>query len=173
MGEAQARLHATPPPDEFQDGAPECWTRIIEHGYEYLADELAPLRPATSSFIHMDYHPLNILVEGGLLTGVIDWAGAAAGDRRADLARTAVTLETAPIPPGPLRPLMAAMRQLVLRNWRAGYRSAAGSLPDYRPFRRWAAASLLREVSRAIGRPEVWADPDYTRVLEDIASGLR
>jgi aminoglycoside phosphotransferase (APT) family kinase protein len=173
MGEAQARLHYLAPPAEFAPGSPESWTRLVHPGYQYLADELAAQNPATSAFIHMDFHPLNILALDGRFTGVVDWAGAAAGDPRADLARTEVTLATAPIPPGPMRPVLAVLRRLMLRGWREGYRSAAGSIPDYRPFRRWAAASLLREVSRVVGRPGVWAEPEYLQRLHDIAGGAR
>lgn len=173
MGEAQARLHSLAPPAEFEAGAPESWTRLVEPGFQHLADELAKQNLATSVFIHMDFHPLNILALDGRFTGVVDWAGAAAGDRRADLARTEVTMATAPIPPGPMRPVLAVLRRLMLRGWREGYRSAAGSIPDYRPFRRWAAASLLREVSRVMGRPGVWAEPEYVQRLHDIAGGAR
>jgi aminoglycoside phosphotransferase (APT) family kinase protein len=35
--------------------------------------------------IHMDFHPGNVLVDGGRLTGVVDWDGAARGDRHFDL----------------------------------------------------------------------------------------
>ena len=171
MGATQARLHSLNPPQEFQQGAPESWTGLVQPGYERLAEELGVFGLSTSAFIHMDFHPLNILAENGHLTGVVDWAGAAAGDPRADLARTDVTLETAPIPPGPMRPVLTVLRRLMLRGWREGYRSVAGSIPDYRPFRRWAAASLLREVSRVVGRPGVWAEPEYLGRLHGIAGG--
>jgi aminoglycoside phosphotransferase (APT) family kinase protein len=38
------------------------------------------------TWIHGDLHPRNILVEGGLLTGIIDWGDLTAGDRATDLA---------------------------------------------------------------------------------------
>jgi hypothetical protein len=38
-----------------------------------------------ADLIHVDYHPGNVLVSGGRITGVIDWDGAARGDRRFDL----------------------------------------------------------------------------------------
>ena len=34
---------------------------------------------------HMDFHPGNVLVDAGRITGVIDWDGAARGDRHFDL----------------------------------------------------------------------------------------
>jgi aminoglycoside phosphotransferase (APT) family kinase protein len=42
--------------------------------------------------VHMDFHPGNVLVERGRLTGVIDWDGAARGDRHLDLVTLRFTL---------------------------------------------------------------------------------
>ncbi len=169
MGATQARLHSCPPPPDLVEGAPQSWMRLIEPGYEHLIDDLLRLEPASSAFIHMDFHPLNVLSDGHAITGVVDWAGACAGDPRADLARTEITLETAPAPPGPLKPIVVVLRRLIMRWWLQGYEEAAGQLPDYKPFRRWAAAGLLREVNRVMGHPEVWAGPAYAEVLRRLA----
>ncbi|MBE9159193.1 aminoglycoside phosphotransferase family protein [Nodosilinea sp. LEGE 06152] len=46
---------------------------------------IAPIdTPAT--WLHGDLHPRNILVEDGLLTGIIDWGDITSGDRATDLA---------------------------------------------------------------------------------------
>jgi hypothetical protein len=37
-----------------------------------------------SDLVHLDYHPGNILVSDGRITGVVDWDGAARGDRHLD-----------------------------------------------------------------------------------------
>ncbi len=49
-------------------------------------------RDSTPSIVHMDYHPLNVMVQGVRVTGVIDWANADTGDRHLDAAMTAVIL---------------------------------------------------------------------------------
>jgi aminoglycoside phosphotransferase (APT) family kinase protein len=66
-----------------------------------LAAALARLRAgaaefqnAPPSFLHLDYHPQNVLVKGLRVTGVIDWANAAIGDRHFDAATTAVIMST-------------------------------------------------------------------------------
>jgi aminoglycoside phosphotransferase (APT) family kinase protein len=66
-----------------------------------LAEALERLRrratefgTAPPSFLHMDYHPQNVLVKGLHVMGVIDWAHAAIGDRHFDAATTAVILST-------------------------------------------------------------------------------
>ncbi len=156
FGMAQARVHAVAPPAELQANAPHDWVSRAGKQYVALSEHVLSLQPATDSLIHMDFHPLNLIVEGATLTGIIDWSGAAAGDRRADLARTVATLVAAPVPPGPLSPLLNVARKLIIRAWRSGYEETAGPMPDYRPFLAWAGATLLDEIESLIGRPGVW-----------------
>jgi hypothetical protein len=40
---------------------------------------------AGDDLVHMDFHPGNVLVDRGRLTGVVDWDGAVRGDRHFDL----------------------------------------------------------------------------------------
>ncbi len=71
-----------------------------------------------------------------------------------------------------MHPVLVVLRHFVVRWWRSAYAAETGSIPDYSPFRRWAAASLLREVSRVIDRPDVWAGPEYVTLLRSIADGV-
>ena len=61
---------------------------------ERLRRRAAEFKDAPPSFLHLDYHPQNVLVKGLRVTGVIDWANAAIGDRHFDAATTAVILST-------------------------------------------------------------------------------
>ena len=160
FGRAQAQLHAVAPPPEFAENAPQEWVSRLEERYSELAAGALSLGLATDSLIHMDFHPLNVLSDGRAMTGIVDWAGAAAGDRRADLARTVVTLLAAPVPPGPMRPLLNLARTVILRAWRSGYEELAGPMSDYRPLMAWAGATLLAEITLVIGRPNVWGTQD-------------
>ena len=165
FGRTQARIHAVAAPAAFVASAPADWLSRISERDAGLAEHVRSLRPSTRSLIHMDFHPLNLIVDGGKITGILDWAGAAAGDPRADLARTAATLLSAPVPPGPLKPLLNVARGLVLRAWRSGYEELAGPMPDYRPFLPWARATLLAETELVMDRPEVWAtEQDVARL---------
>lgn len=157
FGRMQARIHAVPPPPEFTEGAPDYWVRRVSEENADLAVHASSLGLITSSLIHMDYHPLNLVSDGSTVTGVLDWAYSAAGDPRADLARTEVTILTAPIPPGPMKPFLNLARRLILRSWRSGYQQEAGRLPEFRSLRAWAAATLLAETEAVLGRPGVWA----------------
>ncbi|MER5279078.1 phosphotransferase [Streptomyces sp. NPDC002809] len=60
-----------------RSAALEHW--IADVGAEY------PAHLAGQDAVHMDFHPGNILATGGSVTGVVDWDGAARGDRRFDL----------------------------------------------------------------------------------------
>src|SRR5574341_2159817 len=102
FGHAQARVHAVSPPAELRQEAPGGWLSRVGPDHSELAKRAAALSPSTDVLIHMDYHPLNVISDGQSVTGIVDWGGAAAGDRRADLARTYITIFAAPVPPGPL-----------------------------------------------------------------------
>ena len=157
FGRTQARLHAVTPPAEFVTGAPNDWLSRVTEEYADLAVHALSLGLSTSSLIHMDYHPLNVVSDGATVTGILDWAYAAAGDPRADLARTEITILAAPVPPSPLSALLNLARKIILRAWRSGYEELAGSMPDYRPLKAWAAATLLGETELVLDRPGVWA----------------
>jgi aminoglycoside phosphotransferase (APT) family kinase protein len=156
LGRAQAMMHAVPPPPDFVASAPDDWLSRVTEQYRDLAEHARTLGLVTTSLIHMDFHPLNVLSDGKELTGIIDWARAGAGDPRADLARTEIIILAAPAPPGPTRPIIDLTRRLLLRSWRAGYRDLAGPLPDYLPLRAWAGATLLAEMELVIDNPGVW-----------------
>ena len=55
----------------------------------------------TGSVLHLDLHPLNVILTPDRGPVVFDWANAAAGDPAFDLARTLVTIGTADLPPSP------------------------------------------------------------------------
>jgi aminoglycoside phosphotransferase (APT) family kinase protein len=157
FGRTQAQLHAVEPPAEFVEAAPDDWLKRVPGEYADLAAHALSLDLSTSCFVHMDFHPINLVSDGTTVTGILDWSYAAAGDPRADLARTEITLLAAPIPPGPFRPLLNLARSLILRAWRSGYEELAGPMPDFRRLRAWAGATLLLETELAMGRPGVWA----------------
>ncbi len=59
---------------------------------QWAVYESARFRGESSAVLHMDYHPLNVLVKGAHVTGVIDWVSAECGDRHLDVATTATIL---------------------------------------------------------------------------------
>src|SRR5262249_7807916 len=59
-----------------------------------LAARAGQFRVAEPSLLHMDYHPMNVLVSGIRVTGVIDWVNADVGDRHLDAAMTTAMLSS-------------------------------------------------------------------------------
>jgi len=70
------------------------WVREVgASGTHMIGDDLT----------HMDFHPGNVLVDGGRLSGVVDWDGAVRGDRHFDLVTLRFVLAgTAPGLLGPI-----------------------------------------------------------------------
>jgi aminoglycoside phosphotransferase (APT) family kinase protein len=63
------------------------------HGaVDWLVDHCPP-EPARLSICHGDFHPLNLLVQDGRVTGVLDWPGFMIADPVSDVATTTVLVE--------------------------------------------------------------------------------
>jgi hypothetical protein len=97
---------------EYSDRTRRLLARIREvgaaAGTQMIGDDL----------VHMDFHPGNVLVSGGRLTGVIDWDGAVRGDRFFDLVTLRFTLAgTAP----ELTPLVDERLELLSPRRRDAY----------------------------------------------------
>lgn len=75
---------------------------------------------------HGDFHPLNLLVEGGQVTAVLDWPNVLVADPACDVAATRVILELTPLQvlriSGPRRWAAQAFIRFVLARYLASYR---------------------------------------------------
>jgi hypothetical protein len=166
MGLQQARIHAATVAETLSDALPPWIARAGETDYA-LKERLAGITraPHTRALLHLDYHPLNIMTANGALTCVLDWANAAIGDPRADIARTVCLLRLAPTPPGTPTALGYALRLMLELAWRTGYRRAAGRLQDMPAFYAWAGSMMERDLAPKVGRPGVWLQPrDLARI---------
>lgn len=100
--------HAYTPIDGFTPGSPlldrvlAIIANRVENGplpglreaLNLVTERAARFRYSTDSLVHMDYHPLNVMVSGVHVTGVIDWVNTDVGDRHLDAAMTAVILSS-------------------------------------------------------------------------------
>ena len=66
----------------------------LRPGYEWLVDN-RPAERESPAVCHGDFHPSNIMVNNGEVTGVIDWPGAAFADPELDVATTLVLIKVA------------------------------------------------------------------------------
>lgn len=178
FGRVQARIHALPAPPALRT-IPGRWLSLVETEEPALVARLRALVPRTDALLHLDYHPLNVLLEGGRdfdpaqriptcgpVVGVIDWTNARAGDPRTDYANTAALIATmrgwTGLPPRYER----AARHRLLRGWRRGYRDVAGPLRDLAPFHAWAGANIRRDVAHRLGQPGSYVTPAYLDRLQ-------
>jgi aminoglycoside phosphotransferase (APT) family kinase protein len=91
---------------------PELWLRAFG---------LIDVRPPAyeGCFLHRDFHPGNVLFDGGAITGVVDWVETSWGPPELDVAHCSTALSL-------LHGTGAA------EDFRAHYRDAAGTLGDHR-----------------------------------------
>jgi aminoglycoside phosphotransferase (APT) family kinase protein len=144
LGRMHARIHSLAVPAALLDVVP-AW-------------DLRHEDMAVPALLHMDYHPLNVMVDRGQVTGVLDWANVRVGDRRADLARTVTLLRLPPLPPGTPAVVQLVLRPLLEAAWRAGYRQLQRDNPfvGMAPFYAWAGEMMQRDLRPKLGRPGVW-----------------
>jgi len=155
FGATQARLHAAAPPAALREDG-RSWIDWAGGGAGALGARLRAVASAESSILHFDYHPLNVMVDAGRVSGLIDWTNVHVGDRRADVARTLAILLFAPIPPGQPARLIRALARVLAAGWRRGYREVAGPLDGMAPFHAWAGTALLNDFAPRVDRPGSW-----------------
>lgn len=116
----------------------------------------------TPVLVHLDYHTLNVMTDGGSVTGVIDWENVRLGDARFDVARTLSILCADPS----VQALPRALRQVVRtfrQSYLEGYWHTAGpaSLTTLAPFLAWSGRFMVRDLgercdAQAAMRIERW-----------------
>jgi aminoglycoside phosphotransferase (APT) family kinase protein len=167
MGRMHARIHLAPVADEVVRALPRWAPSADDLGSEFRNWRLESADVSLMSVLHLDFHPLNVMTDGRLITGVLDWANAAVGDPRADLARTVTLFRLAPIPPDMPTSVGRPMRTLMEAGWRMGYRriSQVNPFVNIDPFYAWAGAFMERDLRPKLGRPGVWLqERDLARI---------
>ena len=170
FGRAQAAVHAMSLPAALL-AHPTPWVAWANPD-DALRDCLHAAARGPDVLLHLDYHPMNVLVADGRVSAVLDWANARIGDPRADLARTASILRFAPLAPGVPRPLGSLLRRLFVAGWRRGYREVAGPIGGMAPFYAWAGEVMIRDLTPRLGRPDLpWLDLNYLERVRQWADG--
>ncbi len=172
FGRVQVAIHALPAPDALR-AHPEPWEAWAGPDPALRAC-LAALPARPPALVHLDYHPLNVLVEGGQVTAVLDWANARTGDPRADVARTLSILRLAPLPAGAAGAFAWVVRRAFEAGWRRGYRQAAGPLGGLAPFCWWAGLVMERDLAPRLGRADLpWLTPAFLDRVRCWTAGWR
>ncbi|HET7035782.1 MAG TPA: phosphotransferase [Thermomicrobiaceae bacterium] len=157
FGRMQARLHTARPPERL---------RRLGDGWLAWGQPDATLRAALqagsrqdNALLHLDYHPMNVMVQPGRTCGVLDWSNATLGEPRADVARTLTILTLLPIP-GWGDPGHAGVRRHFVRGYLRGYQQTAGALGNLDLFLAWAGGAMLRDLEPKLGRAGFWLRPE-------------
>ena len=91
-------------------------------GLEWLLAQRPP-EPKRLAICHGDFHPLNVLMDGGRVSGVVDWAMTVVADPAFDVGNTKVLLALAPLDlPAALRPLASAVCPAMANRYYKAYR---------------------------------------------------
>ena len=153
FGRFQAAIHHCPVPDELQADR-HAWIALAEPD-KSLATILVQASRERAALLHLDYHPMNVLVTAGRLSAILDWTNARAGDPRADLARTCSILHFAPLLTATSDAAEEHVRRELVAGWRHGYHAVAGPVDGMAPFLAWAGAFMVRDLAPRVGRPDL------------------
>lgn len=164
LGDMQARIHAIPGAGDLRD-VTGSWIDWVGPGEEELRSALQALDPYPDALLHLDYHVLNVMVDGMRVSGVLDWTNASVGDPRADLARTYSILALTRLPNQTDQASMEAWREALIAGWHEGYERRNGCAGDMALFYAWAGAVMARDLRPKLGRPGVWlGESDFDRI---------
>lgn len=136
LGQIHAALHALPVSAEARAALPPTG------GWPQAQDD---------AVLHLDLHPLNVLVGSDpsgapQITALLDWENVRLGPPRADVARTLSILSVGPAVLALPAPARAAVRRL-RRGYLAGYGEAGGEIGGLAPSLAWAGAFLMADLS--------------------------
>ncbi len=146
MGETQGRLNQIIAPDGLSNE--HAW---IERG----GPAIAPLRLLLEAvqdqdrLLHLDYHPLNVMMDDGHITGVIDWENTLAGPPHMDLGRSRATLRAIAI----LGMIDSTVIARLDDGLVAGHASVIGDDPHPDLSAAWGLAVTADDLSRQVGKP--------------------
>jgi aminoglycoside phosphotransferase (APT) family kinase protein len=119
----------------------ECNLEGIGPGLEWLQTH-QPEPPAQPCIVHLDFHPMNLMIHEGRFAGVLDWSDADLGDYHADVAATLLLVDAFPVRLTKLRhwlvslPGQGILRRRYLRRYR---RLLPIDDQKLRYYRAWAA----------------------------------
>lgn len=138
MGAMQRRLHEVTAPMDVP-------AVITDPDHPFAAGRGIPGLPEGDALLHLDWHPLNILVNPASreITGIVDWDNARRGHPRLDLARTSSILTVEPSLaslPAELRDVLVPFREA----WADSYGAEARSIPA--ACHLWAGRVMLADL---------------------------
>jgi len=129
----------------------------LMEGLDWILDN-APMEPSRLSICHGDFHPLNIMVHQGVVSGVLDWSGFLVTDPAYDVGSTKVIIEIAApsVVPG-IDP--DAMTKRYIDLYREEIPLKTKNIEYHEAYR------CLRAFREGAMGQEIWTHPDILRRL--------
>jgi aminoglycoside phosphotransferase (APT) family kinase protein len=188
MGTAHARLHNTDPEPviralqeqgfdqrRYRLSGRMDWLQVhasrhpwLKEGVDWLIENCPP-EPTGLAVCHGDFHPLNILVQDGQVTGVLDWPGFIVADPVLDIANTVTLTQISAKHILGLQEVGPAV-ELYLDAYRAQRPLDLGNLDYYR------ARRCIHALWEGAGGQSVWQHPGIVQDLvatTQAVTGLR
>lgn len=149
FGRVQARIHGLE--TDTLKPIPGNWLKPETVKEKYALEKINNLTGGdTNRLLHLDYHPLNVMVEKGKITAVLDWVNASCGDPRLDVARTYSILRFEQIrQTSPFEALKPTLQEFE-KGWLKGYIEIAGELKSIELFHQWAGMRHARDLGNRI-----------------------
>jgi aminoglycoside phosphotransferase (APT) family kinase protein len=93
----------------------------LQSGFQWLVEN-HPSEPEEKVICHGDFHPLNVLIKDGRVSGVVDWSNTVVDDAALDVANTRVLLGLAPLEMPPVIDFLASrLRPLLIGRYTDAY----------------------------------------------------
>lgn len=165
FGQQQAHIHRITLPT-LPDALGADWIRWQQAVDAELETKLRQQSSQAQHLLHLDYHPLNVLVQGTSVSAVLDWANAHLGDPRADVARSYTILVVEPHHPAGEAVWYRLIRRLLAQCWLSGYQAVAGELQDMALFFAWAGAVMCADLAPRVEDPHWWWQAQHLAIVQ-------
>lgn len=162
LGETLGALHRITAPDGVSRSGE--WVDRAGIAIEPIRECLVAVEHQ-DRLIHLDFHPRNVMLQDGRVTGVLDWENALAGPPHMDLARSRAILRVAVL--GILEaPMPADVIEAFERGLNEGHESVAGTDPHPELSAAWGLAMTVEDVLKHTRKPGVAFDREALKQIE-------
>lgn len=162
LGTLLGEINRLPAPEGL--APPDRWLDRAGPAVAPLRDRLATL-PHADRLLHLDFHPENVMMSDGDVTGVIDWTNTLPGPPHIDLGRSRAILQLIRMLPS-VAPEVAAAVEDFATGLIDGHASIHGPDPEPDLTLAWGVATQCIDFAPQAALPESWVTPELLAQLE-------
>lgn len=168
LGTLLGEINRLPAPEGL--APPDRWLDRAGPAVAPLRDRLATL-PHADRLLHLDFHPENVMMSDGDVTGVIDWTNTLPGPPHIDLGRSRAILQLIRMLPS-VAPEVAAAVEDFATGLIDGHASIHGPDPAPDLTLAWGVATQCVDFAPQAELPESWVTPELLAQLEATRDAL-